>query len=101
MGVREMLARLDSREISEWMELWRQEGWGDFRADLRNGITSSVIANVNRREGTDPYRPQDFMPFAPQRKKVNADALLDDDPETQARLIKAMVFGIVDQAPSK
>jgi hypothetical protein len=39
--------------------------FGDRRADIRSGIVSSVIANVNRdpKKQSEPFTPLDFMPF--------------------------------------
>ena len=72
MTVSEMLARMSSRELTEWMAYFTIEPWGEERADLRAGIVASVIANVNRdpRKRPRPYRPEDFMPRfgAPRRQ---------------------------------
>lgn len=62
----EMLDRMSSHELSEWMAYANIEPFGEDRADLRAGTISSVIANTNRdpKKKADPYEPIDFMPFA-------------------------------------
>lgn len=62
--MRELLLRLDSRELTEWMAFWQLDPWGDSRADLRAGVIASTIANVHRGADTRPYKPMDFMPYA-------------------------------------
>lgn len=64
MTVRELLARTDSRELSEWMAYFSMEPWGTEIEDWRAGMIASVIANANRDEKKrrKPFEPKDFMP---------------------------------------
>jgi len=64
MTVKEMLSRMDSRELAEWAAYYSVEPFGEERGDLRAGIVASVIANVNRGKNVKAYGPQDFMPYA-------------------------------------
>ena len=48
MTVRELLARIDSKELSEWMAYYELNPFGTVRDDLQAGIIASTIANVNR-----------------------------------------------------
>ncbi len=57
----ELLARVSSKELAEWRAYYRVEPWGEWRADLRNGITASVIANVNRGRGKRVFKASDFV----------------------------------------
>jgi hypothetical protein len=64
MTVREMLARIDSRELSEWQAYYALNPWGPERGDLQAGVIASTIANTASENGG--YKPSDFMPdFAP------------------------------------
>lgn len=60
--MRELLARIDSRELTEWMAYYQIEPFGPERDDLNAGIIASTIANVNRGKKRKPYRPDDFVP---------------------------------------
>jgi hypothetical protein len=62
--VRELLLRLDSHELTEWQCYYALEPFGEERADLRMGIATSVLANVNRNpeQRSEPYTAKDFMP---------------------------------------
>lgn len=62
--VGELLARISSRELAEWMAYYRIEPWGEERDDLRAGIVASTVANTARdpRKRPRPFRPRDFMP---------------------------------------
>lgn len=64
MTVRELLARIDSRELTEWMAYYEVEPWGSEIDDHRFGTVASTIANVNRdpKKRSQPYKPNDFFP---------------------------------------
>ena len=62
--VGEMLSTMSSHELAEWMAFERVEGpVGEMRDDLRTGIMASTVANVNRKRGSRPFTPADFMPY--------------------------------------
>lgn len=72
MTVGELLARISSRELGEWMAYYELEPFGEPRADLRAGIVASTVANTARdaRRRARPFKPQDFMPkFAGGRRE--------------------------------
>ena len=63
----ELLNKIDSRELSEWMAFYQLEPFGEWRDDYRAGMISATLANINRGKDTKPYDVQrDFMPFYPQ-----------------------------------
>lgn len=64
MTVAELLARVSSRELSEWLAYSQVEPWGEERADLRAGIVASTVANTarNAKKRRKPFRPEEFMP---------------------------------------
>lgn len=64
MTVGELLARISSQELSEWMIFFRLEPWGCEVEDSRAGIVAATVANVNRDKKArgKPYAPGDFMP---------------------------------------
>ena len=65
MTVSELLSRISSRELSEWLAYFRIEGPpGEGRADWRAGMVAATIANVNRdpKKRRKPFEPADFLP---------------------------------------
>jgi hypothetical protein len=60
MPVRELLARMSSRELTEWMAYERITGPLDprLRADLSAGIIAATIANANGSK----LKAKDFIP---------------------------------------
>ena len=46
MTVAELLERMSSRELTEWMAYYRLEPFGDERADLRNALLCTVMVNL-------------------------------------------------------
>jgi len=59
----ELLDRLTSEELTEWMIYDSMEPIGQHRLDYGFGIIAALLANVNRKKGGKPFRPIDFMPF--------------------------------------
>lgn len=64
MTVAELLSRISSRELSEWMAYAEVEPFGEERADLRSGIIASTVANTARdpKKRRKPYSADEFMP---------------------------------------
>lgn len=67
MPVGEMLGRMSSAEITEWLAFFQLEPFGGERDDLRAGIVAATVANVNRdpKKQKRPYEAGDFMPVFP------------------------------------
>lgn len=80
MTVTELLGRVSSRELTEWMAYAQMEPFGEERGDIRQAITTSLIANVHRdpKKGKE-YTPEDFMPFSekPDPEEAQRQALRD------------------------
>ena len=69
MTVRELLDRIDSRELAEWVAFYSLEPFGGYREDLQAGIIASTIANCNRSSRSSrTFSPQDFMPIGDHAK---------------------------------
>jgi hypothetical protein len=63
MPVRELLARVGSDELTEWMAFYQLEPFGEVRADLRSGVVAATFANAHRSKDSRAFTPEDFMPF--------------------------------------
>lgn len=85
MTVGELLSRMSSRELSEWMAFFSLEPWGTEVEDWRTGLIAATIANANRdpKKRRRPYEPQDFMPCR-DRQPVKEQTW-----EEQARILEA------------
>lgn len=59
-----LLARLSSRQISEWMAYYTLDPFGEERADLRAAMICALLANINRdpEKKREPYTAEEFMP---------------------------------------
>jgi hypothetical protein len=64
MTVRELLARISARELSEWMAYFMLEPFGEERADVRAAIVAATVANTARdpKRHRRPFQASDFMP---------------------------------------
>lgn len=84
MTVRELLARIDSQELSEWQIFFGLEPWGTEVEDWRAGMVAAIIANVNRDEKKQkkPFEPKDFMPKREQEPEK------EQTPEEQKRILE-------------
>lgn len=76
MTVRELLARIDSRELSEWVAYEQITGpLGPERSDIHAGIIAATIANSNRGKGSKKAKPADFIPKWDKPKQDTAQQL--------------------------
>lgn len=53
-----------AQEFGLWQAAWSLEPWGEFRTELAAGVVASTIANVHRSRDSEPFRPEQFMPYA-------------------------------------
>lgn len=61
MTVAELLARISSLELSEWMAFYSIEPFGTERDNLHAGVVASATVNLWRDSDDEPARPQDFL----------------------------------------
>ena len=95
MTVRELLQRIDSRELTEWIAYDTVEPIGAVRTDLAAGIISSTVANCHRGKNTQAFTPMDFMPL----QKANATAE-DDVAHSRAQFQMLSAAGVVKEEVS-
>jgi hypothetical protein len=62
MTVAELLERVSSKELTEWLAYYGLEPFGAERNDLGHAITASTIANANRGKQKRPFKVEEFMP---------------------------------------
>jgi len=64
MTVGELLDRVSSRELAEWMAYDRMSPIGTDRADIQTGIIASTVANSTRnpKKRRKPWTVKDFIP---------------------------------------
>ncbi len=90
----EMLARISSRELSEWMAYYSLEPWGEMQAEYRAALITSMIANTARDEKahSEPFQPSEFM----RESYLGAEEEEDDGVNVfeKARALFAGFFGI-------
>jgi len=86
MTVREMLARIDSRELAEWIAYDTIEPIGEQRTDMACGVIASTIANCHRPKGHSAFKPLDFMPV-----QRNSDESEPENVIAQVHALAALV----------
>ncbi len=59
MTVRELLQRMDSAELTEWIAYLSIEPIGDERSDIHSALLAAVMANAWSRKR---WSPKDFLP---------------------------------------
>lgn len=72
MTRRELLARMDSEEITEWMAYYRLEPFGEYRADIRNAMLCQLIAQVN--STGKRFKLAQFMPVFFRKPQTDEEA---------------------------
>jgi len=63
-----MLAILSSAQITDWIEYYRVEPWGEPVNWQRHGESMAMQANIHRGKNARVFRPGDFMPPEPGAK---------------------------------
>ena len=89
---RQLLACVDAADILEMMAFERLEPFGGLADDFRAGQVAATVANVQRGKDDEPYGPDFFMPALRRGIPASAPVLLDD-PDAQAALLDAVLFG--------
>jgi hypothetical protein len=72
----ELEQSMTAEEFGLWQALYRQDPWGETRADLRAGIVASTIANyagMTRAKHAEPAKPADYMPYIERDDNVEHD----------------------------
>ena len=78
----ELLDRISSRELTEWMAFAQLEPFGSEAYYLGHAIVAHVIANVNRGKGQREYKVGEFMPKfddEPQSRRTDDAICANDD----------------------
>jgi hypothetical protein len=79
MTVRELLARIDSEELSEWMAFYNVEPFGSDTQYVGPAISTAAIINTLDAIAGGPgdiAKPTDFMPGAGNEKTQSLDEML-------------------------
>lgn len=58
----ELETGMTAAEFGDWIAMYAIEPWGEFRTDLSGALVAATLANVNRSEHTQPFKPSDFLP---------------------------------------
>ncbi len=87
MTVRELLNRVDSKELTEWAAFFALEPWGAEVEDWRAGMVAATVANANRDEKKrrKPYTPRDFMP-----QRIKPETEVESKTQTPAEQAKTL-----------
>jgi hypothetical protein len=91
MTVKELLSRIDSKELAEWSAFFSIEPFGYFRSDVQCGVIASTIANCNRSKHSKSFTPTDFMPFG-----VNSE-----QEKMTGEQMKTVMMGIAENQSGK
>lgn len=61
---------MTEQQLGDWMRFYRSNPWGPSMDWTRHGMLMSMIANTapNRRKGSRPAKPEEFMPKQPDKQ---------------------------------
>lgn len=93
MTRREMMRRMDARELAEWEILYRKiMPFGPMRGDLQAGIIASLVGNMFRdsKKHRDAYVPSDFVLKFAESKAVDPSS--NESPQQQS--LQQMLFNL-------
>ena len=86
----ELMERISSQELNEWMAFYTLEPFGADAYYLGHAITASTVANANRGKSTKAMKVQDFMPQF-EKKEQGVDEMLNI-----AAVMTAAMGGTID-----
>lgn len=86
----ELLAKISSRELSEWMALASLEPLGLERIELLLAQLLALTANVHRGEDDDPMSAWDFLPWWPDTNPAAVSRPDGQSPEEMLALVEAL-----------
>lgn len=90
MTVADLLSRISSREMTEWMAFYQLEPFGTNAEMVGHAITASTVYNVNRGRKNKAAKPADFMPdFESQVRPKTIDDML-----AKVQAMNAMYGGV-------
>lgn len=75
MTVAELLARISSAELTEWIAFSYLEPFGSEAYYIGHAITASTYANMNRKKGTKPLPLSEFLPGFKKEKQTTSEML--------------------------
>jgi hypothetical protein len=93
MTVGELLEKVGSSEIAEWMAFAGLEPFGAEADDLRAGLMPALTVNMNRAEGADTISPFEFFPW---HEKPAPPKPIELSPEELAERIRRDIFKVKD-----
>jgi len=70
----ELQDSITTEEFLLWLQAYRMEPWGEYRADLRSGSEQATNANIHSKRGG--FAPSQFMPnwerqYEPQQPRTS------------------------------
>lgn len=79
MTVREMLARMGSDELTDWIAFYDLEPWGEERrlADYRAGVIAATIMNLFRGKGKSAIKPENVITYKKREKQQDWRGMRD------------------------
>lgn len=95
MTVRELLSRMTAEEFVEWKAFYKVEPFGDYRADLRAGMMTAPLLNIQMAPAHRKWRAHHWV--------LNTDPPKPQTPEEMKALLQALAgaFGKPSKAPQK
>jgi hypothetical protein len=95
MSVRRCQLEVDSAEFVDWIAYSRMEGFSDEMDDLRCGLVTAAVYNVNRdaKKAPKPFGPVDVVPWLSKALPEEVVPILLDDVKAQSNMLRAALFG--------
>jgi hypothetical protein len=95
MSVRRCQREVDSAEFVDWIAYSRIEGFSDEMDDLRCGLVTAAVYNVNRdaKKVPKPFGPVDVVPWLSKALPEEVVPILLDDVKAQSNMLRAALFG--------
>jgi len=71
MTVSDMMSKMSALEETYWLARFKDNPWGDHRADIRNAQVLQLLYNVHASKKAPKKQLSDWLPF--HRKRIKED----------------------------
>ncbi|SDR19123.1 hypothetical protein SAMN05443245_3438 [Paraburkholderia fungorum] len=96
MSVARCQSEVSSAEFTDWLAYHQVEPFGTQMDDLRAGVVTAAIYNVNRNaeKHPEPFGASDVIPWlGGLSTQSEPEPVLFDDPVAQTAMLRASLFG--------
>lgn len=68
---------MSAAEFGLHLAEYQRQPWGDLVVEMGAGMVASTLANIHRKQGSQPFSPIEFMPFSSRQQESEPEVRTD------------------------